>query len=341
MKNERFAAPEEKIICVVGPTASGKSALAVELARRFDGEVISCDSMQLYRGMDIGTAKTTPQEMRGIPHHLTDILDIHEPFSVSDYVKIADECVKNLCLRAKCPVFCGGTGLYIDSFVSGMSFGDYAAKPGVREELTAYAASCGAKALHERLRTVDRAAAEKIEPANVKRVVRALEVYESTGITATEWNARALQNAVGHDALYIGLVFSDRAKLYERIERRVDAMMEAGLLEEAERLIRAGLRDTPTAGQAIGYKEFYPYFDGTASLSDCVERLKINSRHYAKRQLTWFARNKALHSFAVDTMTPEELCKRVSALCESELAAARTGGVTASETCGERGEDGE
>ena len=315
---------QKKMICVVGPTASGKSSLAAAIAERFCGEVVSCDSMQIYRGMDIGTAKTTPEQMRGIPHHLVDVLDICEPFSVSDYVKCASAVADGIYARRNIPVFCGGTGLYIDSFVSGLSFNDYESKPGLREELAGFARQYGHAALYERLKKADPESAQKIPSENVKRVIRALEVYETTGIPFSEWSRRAAQKAVRRDALYIGLFFEDRAKLYERIDRRVEEMMTAGLLAETERLIRQGLRETPTAGQAIGYKEFYPYFDGEQTLEACVERLKINSRHYAKRQLTWFSRNPAIHPLTVDTVEPETLYAQAYALCSAYLGTPRS-----------------
>lgn len=281
-----------KIICVVGPTASGKSSLAVKIAECFGGEVISCDSMQLYRGMDIGTAKATPEEMKGIPHHLLDIIDIDAQYSVSDYVADAEKTALDIRSRGKLPVFCGGTGLYIDSFCLGLDFGEYGSLPEYRTELEAFAALNGCEKLHDMLKASDPEAAEKIECANVKRVIRALEVYKATGTPISVWNKRALENAKPKDALYIGISYLDRNILYERIEKRVEIMVQNGIIEETKRLIEAGIRNSKTAGQAIGYKEFYPYIDGEASLEECIEKLKINSRHYAKRQLTWFNRNK-------------------------------------------------
>lgn len=281
-----------KIICVVGPTASGKSALAVELAKAFGGEIVSCDSMQLYRGMDIGTAKIKPEEMCSVPHHLLDILDVGDAFSVSDYVRLAEKCAAEIAGRGNLPIFCGGTGLYIDSFTSGIAFGEYNALPEYRTELEAYAEKNGAQALYDMLAAVDAESAEKIEPSNVKRIIRALEVYKATGTPISVWNRKAVENAKPKDALYIGITYKDRQKLYERIDKRVDLMLENGIVAETERLCRMGIRESSTAGQAIGYKEFYPYLDGEATLDECVERLKINSRHYAKRQLTWFGRNQ-------------------------------------------------
>ena len=310
---------QNKIICVVGPTASGKSDLAVRIAKEFDGEIISCDSMQLYRGMDIGTAKATEDEMEGISHHLLDIVELTEEFSVSDYVKLADECVKKIMSREKLPVFCGGTGLYIDSYISGMSFGEYENLPEYRKELEDFAKQNGAEALHKMLEECDREAAEKIEYANVKRVIRALEVYKATGVPISQWNRQAKENAKPKDALYIGITFEDRQKLYERIDKRVDIMLEKGLLEETRRLISEGLRSSATASQAIGYKELYPYFDGQAVLGECVERLKINSRHYAKRQLTWFTRNKAVKWIYADGKAKDEIAAEAFGLCRAYL----------------------
>ena len=281
-----------KIVCVVGPTASGKSKLAVEIAKAFNGEVISCDSMQLYKEMDIGTAKSTAKEMDGVPHHLLDIIDIGDEFSVSDYVNVARKTAVDVNTRGKLPVFCGGTGLYIDSLTSGMEFGEYGSLPEYRKELEDFAEVNGFMKLHDMLKVCDPDAAEKVMPENVKRVIRALEVFKATGEPISVWNKRALENAKPADALYIGITFNDRQKLYDRIDKRVDIMVELGIVEETKKLIGMGLRNSKTAGQAIGYKEFYPYIDGEASLDECIERLKINSRHYAKRQLTWFNRNK-------------------------------------------------
>ncbi len=321
-------AGNERIVCVVGPTASGKSALAVSLAERFGGEVVSFDSMQVYRGMNIGTAKSTDREMRGIPLHLTDVADIHEPFSVSDYVERAEDVTRMLWERRKLPVFCGGTGLYIDAFLSGVRFADYEDDPACREALRDFANENGADALFERLEKVDPEAAKGIPRQNVKRVTRALEVYELTGKTFTEWNKESLLAAKPKKALCIGLRFAEREKLYERINDRVDGMIKAGLVGETEKLIRRGLRETPTAGQAIGYKEFYPYFDGQATLDDCAETLKKNTRHYAKRQMTWFARNKNIRWLDVDVLSPEALTETAARLTEDYLCGRLAEGVT-------------
>lgn len=308
-----------KIICVVGPTASGKSALAVDIALHFGGEVISCDSMQVYKNMNIGTAKTTESEMKGVAHHLIDILDINQKFSVSDYVRLASDCVSDVQNRGKLPVFCGGTGLYIDSFIKGIEFGEYQVDPDLAKKYQEIVSTSGFESLHNLLKSVDPESAEKIQPENVKRVMRALEVSESTGIPMSRWNRLQLEKAVKRDALYIGLTFENRSVLYDRINKRVDDMMRAGLLEEAYGLVQSGIESSPTAGQAIGYKEFYPYFKGEAQLDECVERLKINSRHYAKRQITWFSANKEIMTIAVDSMTKEDVCRRAFEMCERYL----------------------
>ena len=293
-KTNAGLAQNEKIICVVGPTAAGKSDLALKICKKFDGEIISCDSMQIYRKMDVGTAKPSKDEMLSVKHHMVDIIDIQDTFSVSDYVDMAEECVKEILSGNKLPVFCGGTGLYIDSFVEGIDFGEYEKLPEYRKELEEYAEKNGKEALWQMLFDVDEKSAGNINSANVKRVIRALEVYKATGKPISFWNERAKENAVKKNALYIGVSYEDRSILYDKINKRVDKMMENGLEQEARALFESGLEKTATAGQAIGYKEFYPYFKGEASLEECVERLKINSRHYAKRQLTWFSRNKSI-----------------------------------------------
>jgi len=284
-----------KHIAVVGPTASGKTGLAISIAKAFGGEVVSCDSMQIYKGMNIGTATPDVNERSGVVHHLMDVLDIDKMYSVSDYVKDAKEVCDKIFMRGNIPVFCGGTGLYIDSYLSGVEFGEYENDDNIRNSLMLEAKENGIDVLYDRLCKVDPEAAQKIKPENVKRVVRALEVYESTGITITEWNRRSKINAQKKDCLIIGLDFEDREILYDRIEKRVDMMLEAGLLDEAESLYKAGIKNSPTAGQAIGYKEFYPYFENQSSLEECIDVLKKNSRHYAKRQLTWFRRNPDIY----------------------------------------------
>ena len=280
------------MLAVVGPTASGKSDLAVALSEKYGGEVVSCDSMQIYKKMNIGTAKPSFEDMKGIPHHLIDFLDAGSEYSVSDYVSDAEKCCLDISKRGKMPVFCGGTGLYIDSFLSGMKFSEFENDPDVRKRLDNEYNVNGILGIYERLTAVDPEIAASIDIHNAKRVIRALEVYETTGITMTEWNRRSRENADKKDCLIFGLDYEDRELLYERIDKRVDIMIEMGLLDETKNLIDEGVLSSKTASQAIAYKEFLPYFAGEESLENCIETLKRNSRRYAKRQLTWFRRNK-------------------------------------------------
>ncbi len=283
---------EEKIriLAVVGPTASGKSALAVRLAQAYGGEVVSCDSMQIYRRMDIGTAKPTKEECEGIPHHLIDCIEPDAPFSCADYVKAAQETVKGIISRGKLPVFCGGTGLYLDAFLRGGHFEETQGDPALRESLATFAEEYGNAALHARLAAIDPEAASAIHENNVKRVIRAIEIYECTGMTKTQADIRSRESESPYDATVLGLRFSDREALYARIDRRVDRMMDAGLLDETRRLLDEGVFDkNMTAAQAIGYKELLGYLRGEEPLCTAVERLKTATRRYAKRQMTWFS----------------------------------------------------
>ena len=277
------------VVAVVGPTAVGKSDYAVELALRLGGEILSCDSMQVYRGMDIGTAKPTAAEMRGVPHHLIDLAEPEEPFSVSDYVMAARAVVADVTARGKIPIFCGGTGLYLDRFLcGGLSAPDVPENPALREELFAFAASHGNAALHNLLRDLDPVSADAIHPNNVKRVVRAIEICRASGTPKSELDRASRSSEPLCDADVIGLSLP-RDELYDRIDRRVDRMMEAGLAEEVARLDSRGVFEkNHTAAQAIGYKELLPFVRGSASLSSAVNSLKLATRHYAKRQLTWF-----------------------------------------------------
>ncbi len=278
-----------KILAVVGPTASGKSALALALAKNLGGEIVSCDSMQIYRRMDIGTAKPTKREMASVPHWLIDIIEPDVPFSCADYVTEAQKTVADIVSRGALPIFCGGTGLYLDSFLRGGGFEETATDPHLRQSLFDYAAEHGNHALHERLAEVDPESAAAIHENNVKRVVRALEIYQTTGMTKTEADRRSRMLPSLYDATVIGLRYADRELLYRRIDRRVDEMLEAGLLDETRRLRDEGVfsRNT-TAAQAIGYKELLGYLDGACGLEEAVENLKRATRRYAKRQLTWF-----------------------------------------------------
>lgn len=279
-----------KVVCVVGATATGKSALAVRLAKAFDGEIISGDSAQVYRGMDIGTAKVTREEMEGVPHHLIDLLDINEGFSAGLFAELGRERARDIAAGGRLPIIAGGTGLYVDAMTGPALLSPTAdSDPAVRAELMAKAEREGAEALHAYLGSIDPAAAAEIHPNNVKRVARAIEIYLVTGKTKTEHSATPRAQSEFSRGLIL-LEHPDRAELYRRIDRRVDLMMETGLLSEARRLWEMGLAHTPTASAAIGYKEFFPYFEGAASLESAVEKVKQASRNYAKRQITYFKR---------------------------------------------------
>ncbi len=286
-----------KIIVVSGPTASGKTALAVELAKKYGGEVISADSMQIYTDMDVASAKATVEEQQGIPHHMMDFLDPSESFSVVDWVKMAGGCAEDIISRGKIPVICGGTGLYISSFVDNLQFDDSECDYGFRDEMRKFAEENGAEALLEKLRKVDPETASELHANNVSRVIRALEVYKTTGHTIAEAK-RASRNAPSpYEFILLTLDFEKREQLHERINRRVELMLQNGLVQEARTCFDQPER--PTAAQAIGCKELYPYFRGERTLEECVEELKLRTRQYAKRQLTWFRRDRRFHRIVI------------------------------------------
>lgn len=286
-----------KIIVVSGPTASGKTALAVELAKKYGGEVISADSMQIYTDMDVASAKATVEEQQGIPHHMMDFLDPSESFSVADWVKMAGGCAEDIISRGKIPVICGGTGLYISSFVDNLQFDDSECDYGFRDEMRKFAEENGAEALLEKLREVDPETASELHANNVSRVIRALEVYKTTGHTIAEAK-RASRNAPSpYEFILLTLDFEQREQLHERINRRVELMLQNGLVQEARTCFDQPER--PTAAQAIGCKELYPYFRGERTLEECVEELKLRTRQYAKRQLTWFRRDSRFHRIVI------------------------------------------
>lgn len=286
-----------KIIVVSGPTASGKTALAVELAKKYGGEVISADSMQIYTDMDVASAKATVEEQQGIPHHMMDFLDPSESFSVADWVKMAGECAEDIISRGKIPVICGGTGLYISSFVDNLQFDDSECDYGFRDEMRKFAEQNGAEALLKKLREVDPETASELHANNVSRVIRALEVYKTTGHTIAEAK-RASRNAPSpYEFILLTLDFEQREQLHERINRRVELMLQNGLVQEARTCFDQPER--PTAAQAIGCKELYPYFRGERTLEECVEELKLRTRQYAKRQLTWFRRDSRFHRIVI------------------------------------------
>ena len=308
---------KKKAIVVVGATASGKTALGVHIAKRFNGEVISADSMQIYKRMDIATAKPTIEEMDGIKHHLIDFIDVQSQYSVSNYCDDAKDVFDKIIENDKLPVIVGGTGLYIDSFLSNTKFLEAASSDNTRKELLLEAEKNGIESLYEQLKVIDPDAAKNIHPNNTVRVVRALEIYRTTGKTLTEQNK--LSHAVESDIepLYIGINYADRENLYSRINLRVDLMLEAGLLEEAKDFFK--MNPSKTAFNAIGYKELKPFIDGDLAFDVCVENLKRETRRYAKRQITWFKRNKNINWVYADKLSKEELFETVDNLINEYL----------------------
>ena len=283
----------DKIICVVGPTASGKTALAVELAKFTGGEVVSCDSMQIYRRLDIGTAKPTPEEMQGIPHHMIDIIEPDEDFSVGRYVEMATPIVEDILARGKTAIIAGGTGLYVDNLIKG---GEFAPTPatGCREKLEERLQHEGLEALIEELRSIDPVALQKSQN-NPRRIIRALEVFQETGETITAHNQRTAALPPRFDPLWIGVDYVNRQDLYDRIDLRVRLMVKDGLLDEIRQVLSSGIPEKATAMQAIGYKEFIDAMAGRATMEEAIAQVQQSSRRYAKRQLTWFKRNEKIH----------------------------------------------
>ena len=288
------------IICIAGPTASGKTALAATLAKELNGEVVSCDSMQVYRRMDIGTAKPTLEEMQGIPHHMIDVAEPWEDFSVSRYCEMAAPIVDGILSRGKTAVIAGGTGLYMDALIRGNAFAPFPAT-GVRERLEAQADAEGMEAMLSRLRAVDPDAARRLHLSDRKRILRALEVYLETGETITEHNRKTQAVPPRYSPLWLGLDFARRGELYRRIDLRVSLMLQQGLVEEIRGLLTDGIPEKATAMQAIGYKEFVDALDGRCTIEEAADQVRQSSRRYAKRQLTWFRRNKAIHWLIRDT----------------------------------------
>lgn len=300
-----------KIICVVGATASGKTRLGVELAKAVNGEIISADSMQVYKGMSIATAAATKDEQEGIPHHLVEFLNPDEVFSVADFVKRAKEIAFDISKRGKTPIIVGGTGLFIDSLVKNISFADVEINNDLRNRLNEKSTDD----LYDELVRVDSESAKDIHKNNRKRVIRALELYYG-GTSKTEQNENSMLNESPFDALYIGINYANRNILYNRINMRVDLMLDAGLLDEARASINnAGL----TSRQAIGHKELKPYLDNEMSLDEAVDNLKKETRHYAKRQLTWFRRNEKINWLNADELSADELIKNAISISKKFL----------------------
>ena len=305
-----------RVVAVGGPTASGKTALSVALAKAFDGEIINADSMQIYKNLDVGTAKPKTQEQQGIPHHLLGFLPPETPFSVADFTAAADPLVREISAHGKLPLVVGGTGLYITSLLNGVAFAPEKLDPTIRVRLQAQAEAEGSAALYAQLQAVDPDYAAQVHPNNLPRVIRALELFEATGRKMSEERVNARAAEPPYRALCLCLTCRDRAALYDRIGRRVDLMVENGVLDEARQVYDH--RDSyRTAAQAIGYKEFFPYFEGTASLDDCTERLKQATRNYAKRQLTWFRRqNDAVWLYLDEENVVDHACALVRAFLQ-------------------------
>ncbi len=288
-----------KVIAVVGATASGKTSLAVEIAKAVNGEIISADSMQIYKGMTVATAQPAEEEKQGIPHHLTAFLEPSETYSVAQFAEDAKKCIADIASRGKVPIVAGGTGLYIDSLLSGIDFGEVPDNTDVRKELKHRLETEGADVLLAELHKIDPETAETLHVNNTGRIMRALEVYYLTGETISEQKRKSREKGTEFESLYIYIDYSDRQILYDRIEKRVDIMVENGLLEEAERFISLG--EETTAKQAIGYKELRPYFNSECTLDEALDNLKKETRHYAKRQMTWFRRNEDKFTVQPDT----------------------------------------
>ncbi len=298
------------IVCIAGPTASGKTALAVELAKEINGEVISCDSMQIYKYMDIGTAKPTPEEMAGIPHHMIDVAEPEEDFSVSRYCEMADPILQDILGRGKTAIIAGGTGLYMDALIRGNDFAPFPST-GRREELEARADREGMEVLLDWLREIDPEAAARLHVSDRKRIIRALEVFLETGETITSHNKKTQAIPPKYTPLWLGLDFQPRSSLYARIDLRVERMVEQGLMAEIRSLLTRGIPEKCTAMQAIGYKEFLGVLDGRCTMEEAVSQVQQASRHYAKRQLTWFRRNPAIRWLTrTEGMDPEEIFRQ-------------------------------
>ena len=290
-----------KVIAIVGPTASGKTSLSIEVAKSFNGEIVSADSMQIYKGMNIATAKPSDEEMRGIKHHLIDFLPADESYSVGQYVLDAQNAISEIVSKGKTPVICGGTGLYVDSLLNGIDFAENSSDDKIREELYILLESKGIDYLLDMHAQFDSDSSKRLSvEKNPKRIIRAIEFYKTTGTTITEQNRKSKQKESAYKPLVFGLTAKDRQYIYDRVNKRVDIMLRDGLLDEAQSVLNSDLSDT--ASKAIGYKQLQPYFDGIDELDACVDRLKTETRHYAKRQLTWFRRNDSINWIYIDEL---------------------------------------
>jgi tRNA dimethylallyltransferase len=305
---------KQKILVILGPTAVGKTALSLDLAQSLQGEIISADSMQVYRGMDIGTAKPSPKERQRVVHHLLDVVYPDQPFNVADYVSLAEETLESLRTQEVLPLLSGGTGLYIDALLKGFLFPDASADLDIRAQLEAQAEE-DPRSLYKRLEEVDHPSAKKLHPNDLRRIVRALEVYYRTGEPISALQRKKEASERPYQPLYVGL-FRDRKELYERVDLRVDQMIQEGLVEEVQKLLKA-YPDQPTALQALGYKEMASFLQGKMTLTEATQRLKRDTRRYAKRQLSWFKRNEEIHWFNCTEMSDRTIREAVCSLWES------------------------
>lgn len=295
---------KQPLIVIVGPTASGKTSLSIELAKIYNGEIISADSMQIYKGMDIATAKPTHEEMQGIPHHLISFLDCDKTFSVADFVTLAKQKIDEVTMRGKFPIVVGGTGLYISSLIDNIKFDDTCSNTEIRNRLYAEADKFGNKHLHDKLFEIDYETAITLHENNLARIIRAIEVFEVTGVKISEHKINSRLEESPYKCCIIGLNFLDRDKLYERINMRVDAMFDQGLVQEARNIYENS--NLSTAHQAIGYKELIPFFGNISSINDCKNILKQQTRRYAKRQLTWFRRDTRINWINIDSIVEDK-----------------------------------
>lgn len=304
-----------KLVVIAGPTASGKTELGVEIAKAFDGEVVSADSMQIYKGMDIATAKPNAEEMQGIPHHLIDFLERDKSFSVADYVELASEIIRDINQRQKLPIIVGGTGLYISSLIDNIKFPDIKSDPDIRRSLENEMDEKGCELVFEKLKKIDPETASELHPNNRVRVIRAIEVFEITGRKLSEFKAESRLSPSPYDAIILGLNYSDRQILYNKINKRVDIMVDRGLVEEAKKIFVKG--EMRTAANAIGYKELIPYFENRSDLTECIDKIKQETRRYAKRQLTWFRRNAKIQWIMLDEFDNKE---KIFDSCKKNIA---------------------
>lgn len=306
---------KQPLLVVVGPTASGKTAAGIALAKEYGGEIVSADSMQIYKGLDIATAKPTAEETEGIPHHLISEIDMGVSFSVADYTALAKQKITEIAERGKLPILVGGTGLYINSLIDNVNFDTAETDGSVRKRLELEAEALGNEAMHERLRNIDPETAAAVPSRNIVRIIRALEVYELTGMTFGDYKIMNKGKDSPYSVCMIGLNFRDRSRLYDRIDRRVTLMAENGMVEECRRVYE---NEKPgTVCQAIGYKELIPYFEKISDLESCLDKIRQSSRRYAKRQLTWFRRDERINWIYLDEIYNFdefiEICKKIVA----------------------------